>query len=49
MGLFSIALIANLLSQVTGYFANKYIIKGTNYIIRELEGKELKGNQNKLQ
>jgi len=42
---FSLALIINLLSQVTGYLANKYDIKGTNNEIYELEKKELEGSQ----
>ena len=36
---FSIAIIINLLSQVTGYFANYNDIKYCNEEIRELEGK----------
>ena len=37
---FSIALIINLFSQVTGYYANNYDIKYTLEEIRELEEKE---------
>jgi hypothetical protein len=46
---FSIALIVNLLSQVTGYFANKYDIKVTKNIINKVEGKKTDGNNKKLQ
>ena len=42
---FSLALIINLLSQVTGYLANKYDIKGTKNEIYKIEKKEVKGNQ----
>ncbi|MBE7646042.1 hypothetical protein [Tenacibaculum finnmarkense] len=42
---FSLALIINLSSQVTGYLANKYDIKGAKNDIYELEKKELVGNQ----
>jgi len=41
---FSVALIINLLSQVTGYFANKYDIKGTRNEIYEIEKKTISGN-----
>ena len=33
------------MSQVTGYLANKYDIKGTRNEIYELEKKEIEGNQ----
>lgn len=42
---FSLALIINLSSQVTGYLANKYDIKGTKNDIYEIEGKKTVGNQ----
>lgn len=42
---FSLALIINLSSQVTGYLANKYDIKGTKNEMYKLEEKELLGNQ----
>lgn len=42
---FSLALIINLSSQVTGYLANKYDIKGTKNDIYKIEGKETLGNQ----
>lgn len=42
---FSIALIINLSSQVTGYLANKYDIKGTQNEIYEIEKKKIIGNQ----
>ncbi|MEM1260479.1 MAG: hypothetical protein AAGH81_18285 [Bacteroidota bacterium] len=42
---FSLALIINLLSQVTGYLANKYDIKGTRNEIYKIEKKDLLGNQ----
>ena len=41
---FSLALIINLLSQVTGYLANKYDIKGTRNEIYEIEKKSTNGN-----
>ena len=43
---FLISLIANLISQVSGYYANKYDIKITQNIIREKRNKKMKGNQN---
>lgn len=46
---FSISLILNLLSQVTGYLANKYDIKCTNNIIYEIEGKEIIGKPKLLE
>ena len=44
---FSIALIVNLLSQVTGYYANRNDIKYSNEEIRELEGKSFNKNYKK--
>lgn len=46
---FSSALIINLLSQVTGYLANKYDIKCTNNIINEIKGECMEGNQKKIE
>lgn len=45
--LFSIAIIINLLSQVTGYFANRNDIKYCNEEIRELKGKNYNLNYQK--
>ena len=42
---FSLALIINLLSQVTGYLANKYDIIGTRNEINKLEKKDTIGKQ----
>ena len=42
---YGISIVINLLSQVTGYIANKYEIRITQNIIREKRGKKLKGNQ----
>ena len=42
---FSLALIINLLSQVTGYLANKYDIKGTKNDIRKIEKKDIIGKE----
>lgn len=42
---FVIALVSNLISQVTGYYANKIDIKVTKNLIREERGKSMKGNQ----
>ncbi len=42
---FSLALIINLSSQVSGYLANKYDIKGTKNDIYKIEGKDIIGNQ----
>lgn len=44
---FSIAIIINLLSQVTGYFANSNDIKYCNEEIKELEGKNYNFNYQK--
>ena len=44
---FSIAIIINLLSQVTGYFANSNDIKYCNEEIKELEGKNYNLNYQK--
>ncbi len=46
---FSISLISNIISQITGYFANKYDIKYTNNIIKEIKGKKLIGNQKRIE
>jgi len=43
--LFALALIMNLLSQVTGYFANRIDLDITNDIIRTKQGKDSKMNQ----
>lgn len=42
---FGISIVSNLVSQVTSYYANKYEYKITRNIIREKEGKEMKGDQ----
>jgi len=47
--LFLIALVSNLISQVTGYYANKYDIKVTTNLIREERGKLMKGDQKILE
>lgn len=44
---FSISIIINLLSQVTGYFANRNDIKYCNEEIKELEGKSYNLNYQK--
>lgn len=46
---FSAALITNLLSQVTGYLANKYDIMCTNNIINEIKGNCMEGEQKKIE
>lgn len=43
--LFSFALVANLISQVSGYYANKAEIRVSINLVREERGKEMKGNQ----
>jgi len=43
--LFSISLVVNLLSQVTGYFVNKYEIQISKNIIRIKREKDPRGNQ----
>ncbi len=45
---FSLALIVNLSSQITGYFANDYDIKGTKNIIKTINKKSGVKKQNKL-
>jgi hypothetical protein len=45
---FSSALIVNLLSQITGYMANKLDIKCTNILIDEIKGTEEEGSHKKL-
>ena len=47
--LFSTAIIINLLSQISAYYANKYDIKVTRNIINEEIGKPIFGNQCKLE
>jgi hypothetical protein len=47
--LFVITLISNLLSQVTGYYANYLDIKVTKNEIREERGKGIKGDQSQFQ
>ncbi|WP_156169065.1 hypothetical protein [Kordia jejudonensis] len=47
--LFSVALIANLLSLVIGFITNKYDIKVTKIIIKEIEQKETIDKKEKLQ
>ncbi len=42
---FSTALIINLISQISGYFANKLDIKCVNNIIDEIEEREITGNK----
>ena len=42
---FSVALIINLLSQISGYFANKLDVKCVNNIIDEIEEREIIGNR----
>jgi|GEM_PF-1251409 len=46
--LFTFALIMNLISQVTGYYANKFDLAITNDIIRTQKGKESKINKKRL-
>lgn len=46
--MFLIALVTNLVSQVSGYYANKYDIKVTKNLIRKERGKLVKGDQDKL-
>lgn len=46
---FSISLMVNLLSQVTGYLANKYDIRVTRIIIKEIESREVQESQKTLQ
>jgi len=45
---FSSALIINLLSQITGYKANKLDIKCTYIVIDEVKGKQIEGSHKKL-
>lgn len=45
---FSSALIINLLSQITGYKANKLDIKCTYLVIEEVKGKKEEGSHKKL-
>lgn len=47
--LFVIALISNLISQVTGYYANHYDIKFSKNLIRLERGFKLAGDQNKFE
>lgn len=46
---FVVCIVSNLLSQVTGYFANTRDISATRNIIREKKNKPLKGNQELLE
>lgn len=46
---FSTALIINLLSQISGYFANKLDIKCVNNIIDGIEKREISGNPKLLE
>ena len=46
--LFALSLITNLLSQVSGYYANSLDLKITNDIIRTKKGKESRMNQEKM-
>ncbi|WP_026729484.1 hypothetical protein [Flavobacterium denitrificans] len=45
---FSSALIVNLLSQITGYYANKLDIKCTRILIEEVKGKEEEGTHKSI-
>ncbi|WP_163378445.1 hypothetical protein [Cyclobacterium sp. SYSU L10401] len=47
--LFVVSLISNLKSQVTGYYSNEFEIKVTKNLIREERGKQLRGNQKKME
>ncbi len=47
--LFAICLIANLISQVTGYYANKLEIRISKNLIRIERGKDVVGNQKRLE
>lgn len=47
--LFALSLILNLLSQVSGYYANSLDLKITNDIIRTKRGKESRINQEKME
>jgi len=47
--LFVITLISNLISQVSGFYANQYDIKVTRNLIRGKRGSKLKGDQKKLE
>lgn len=47
--LFAFSIVFNLLSQVTGYYANKYDIKVTKNIIRKEKGKHIIGDQVRLE
>lgn len=47
--LFVVALVSNLTSQVTGYYSNHFDIRVTKNLIRDERGKQLKGNQKKLE
>jgi hypothetical protein len=46
---FGAAIIFNLLSQVSGYIANKYELKITTNLIRQERGKEIYGNQERFE
>jgi hypothetical protein len=47
--LFGLAIIFNLLSQVTSYYANKFELKITRNIIRQERKKEMQGDQTKYE
>ena len=47
--LFVIALVSNLTSQVSGYYANQYDIKVTRNLIREERGSNLIGSQKQFE
>ena len=47
MCIFAIAVIINLLSQITGYYANRFDIKYSIQEVRELEKKEFEGDYKK--
>ena len=47
--LFAFSIVFNLISQVTGYYANKYDIMVTKNIIRKEKEKPIIGNQDKLE
>lgn len=46
--LFVLAIISNLISQATGYFANKFEVTISNNLIKEERGKPLPDNQKSL-
>jgi len=44
--LFVVSLISNLISQVTGFYANSFDIRVTNNLVRKERGRSFKGKQN---